>query len=52
MAPLTFAGLWERWGPDKLMILTTDAADGISGLHTRMPVMLAESPGCRAKTPL
>jgi putative SOS response-associated peptidase YedK len=44
-APLTFAGLWERWGPDHLLtctILTTDASDGIKNLHTRMPVMLAE----------
>jgi putative SOS response-associated peptidase YedK len=44
---LTFAGLWERWGPDddKILsctILTTDASDGIKGLHTRMPVMLAK----------
>jgi putative SOS response-associated peptidase YedK len=41
--PLTFAGLWERWGPDNLLtcsILTTDATDGIRGLHTRMPVIL------------
>jgi putative SOS response-associated peptidase YedK len=41
---LTFAGLWERWGEDKLLtctILTTDASEGIRGLHTRMPVMLA-----------
>jgi putative SOS response-associated peptidase YedK len=41
--PFTFAGLWERWGPDKLLtcsILTTDATDGIKGLHTRMPVIL------------
>jgi putative SOS response-associated peptidase YedK len=43
--PLTFAGLWERWGPDKLLtctILTTDATDGIRGLHNRMPVTLAK----------
>jgi hypothetical protein len=43
--PLTFAGLWERWGPDNLLtctILTTDASDGIRGLHTCMPVMLAK----------
>src|SRR5262249_47134198 len=43
--PLTFAGLWERWGPDNLLtctILTTDASDGIRNLHTRMPVMLAK----------
>jgi putative SOS response-associated peptidase YedK len=42
--PLTFAGLWERWGPEKLLtctILTTDAGDGIRDLHTRMPVMLS-----------
>jgi putative SOS response-associated peptidase YedK len=42
--PLTFAGLWERWGPEKLLtctILTTDAGEGIRELHTRMPVMLA-----------
>jgi putative SOS response-associated peptidase YedK len=41
--PLTFAGLWERWGPDSLLtctIITTDATDGIRGLHTRMPVIL------------
>jgi putative SOS response-associated peptidase YedK len=43
--PLTFAGLWERWGPEKLQtctILTADAADGIRGLHERMPVMMAK----------
>ncbi len=41
--PLTFAGLWERWGPDSLLsctILTADAADAIRTLHDRMPVML------------
>jgi putative SOS response-associated peptidase YedK len=41
--PFTFAGLWERWGPDKLLtcsILTTDATVGIQRLHTRMPVIL------------
>jgi putative SOS response-associated peptidase YedK len=41
--PLTFAGLWERWGPDKLLsctIITTEASDGIRDLHDRMPVML------------
>ena len=43
--PLTFAGLWERWGPDKLLtftILTTEAADGIHDLHDRMPVILTK----------
>jgi putative SOS response-associated peptidase YedK len=42
--PLTFAGLWERWGPDKLLsctIITTEAANGIQDLHNRMPVMLS-----------
>jgi putative SOS response-associated peptidase YedK len=44
---ITFAGLWERWGPDddKVLtctILTTDATDGIKGLHTRMPVILTK----------
>jgi putative SOS response-associated peptidase YedK len=42
-APFTFAGLWERWGQDNLLtcsIITTDAADGIRGLHARMPVIL------------
>jgi putative SOS response-associated peptidase YedK len=41
--PFTFAGLWERWGPDNLLtctILTTDATEGIKSLHTRMPVIL------------
>ncbi len=41
--PLTFAGLWERWtdGMLSFTILTTEACTGISGLHSRMPVMLA-----------
>jgi putative SOS response-associated peptidase YedK len=42
-ALLTFAGLWERWGANDLLsctILTTDAADRIRSLHTRMPVIL------------
>jgi putative SOS response-associated peptidase YedK len=41
--PFIFAGLWERWGPDNLpscTIITTDATEGIRGLHTRMPVIL------------
>jgi putative SOS response-associated peptidase YedK len=43
--PLTFAGLWERWGPNNLLtclILTTVACDGIRSLHARMPVILAK----------
>ncbi len=41
--PLTFAGLWERWGPEGLLsctILTTEAGGAIRELHDRMPVML------------
>jgi putative SOS response-associated peptidase YedK len=41
--PLTFAGLWERWGAEGLLsctILTTDAAGSIRELHDRMPLML------------
>src|SRR5262249_14557042 len=44
--PFTFAGLWERWGPDTLLtcsILTTDATVGIQQLHTRMPVILPKN---------
>ncbi|MGA7323698.1 MAG: SOS response-associated peptidase [Rhodomicrobium sp.] len=43
--PLTFAGLWERWGPENLLtctILTTEPCDGIRDLHNRMPLMLAK----------
>ncbi len=41
--PLTFAGLWERWGDGmhSFTILTTTACDGIRELHSRMPVTLA-----------
>jgi putative SOS response-associated peptidase YedK len=41
--PLTFAGLWERWGKEGLLsctILTTEAGGTIRELHDRMPVML------------
>jgi putative SOS response-associated peptidase YedK len=40
---LTFASLWEGWGPDKLLtctIFTPDASDGIKEPPARMPVML------------
>ncbi len=43
--PLTFAGLWERWGPDNLLthtILITEPCDGIRDLHNRMPLMLSK----------
>jgi putative SOS response-associated peptidase YedK len=43
--PFAFAGLWERWdgGPviDSCTIITTDANNTMSGLHDRMPVILA-----------
>ena len=42
--PLTFAGLWERWGAENLLtctILTTEPCNGIRDLHNRMPLMLA-----------
>ncbi len=41
-APLTFAGLWERWRDGLLTftILTTEAFERARDLHTRMPVML------------
>ena len=46
--PLVFAGLWERWekGPEPVescTILTTDANEFMHGLHTRMPVILAQA---------
>jgi putative SOS response-associated peptidase YedK len=46
-APFAFAGLWSIWqGPDSsplrtCTILTTAANSAISGLHDRMPVILA-----------
>jgi len=42
-APFGFAGLWERWGPDKLescTIITTEASDPLRHLHDRMPIIL------------
>jgi putative SOS response-associated peptidase YedK len=46
-APLSFAGLWERWrNPDgewvrTATIITTDANEALKPLHHRMPVVLA-----------
>jgi putative SOS response-associated peptidase YedK len=42
--PLTFAGLWEKWKDGMLSctILTCEACEGVRGLHTRMPVILAK----------
>jgi putative SOS response-associated peptidase YedK len=42
-APLAFAGLWERWGPENLescTIIATAANPMMRGLHERMPVIL------------
>ncbi|MGI9415532.1 MAG: SOS response-associated peptidase [Hyphomicrobiales bacterium] len=46
-APLTFAGLWDRWrdpesGEDihSCTVLTTEANSFMSAIHTRMPVIL------------
>lgn len=43
--PIVFAGLWELWRNDdqeilSCTILTRPAADGLSHLHPRMPVLL------------
>jgi putative SOS response-associated peptidase YedK len=50
--PLTFAGLWEIWRPVKdaepvhtFTILTTTPSADVSGIHDRMPVIVA--PGDR-----
>src|SRR5215212_2353607 len=46
--PLTFAGLWEVWRPEKdaepvftFTILTTTPSADVSGIHDRMPVIVA-----------
>lgn len=43
-APLSFAGLWERWkqqdGLLSCSIITTEASEGTYDLHTRMPLIL------------
>jgi putative SOS response-associated peptidase YedK len=42
-APFAFAGLWERWGPERLescTIITTAANASMRSLHDRMPVIL------------
>ena len=51
-APLTLAGLWETWRPQKdaepvltFTILTTTPSADVSGIHDRMPVIVA--PGDR-----
>ena len=43
-APFAFAGLWERWGPERLetfTILTTRPNAFMAEIHDRMPVILA-----------
>jgi putative SOS response-associated peptidase YedK len=44
--PFAFAGLWERWGPDKLetcSIVTLPANEFMQPLHERMPAILQPS---------
>ncbi len=47
-APLSFAGLWERWKRDgeepvySFTIITVDANDSIRHLHPRMPAIIPE----------
>jgi putative SOS response-associated peptidase YedK len=45
--PMTFAGLWERWGEadnvvETCTIVTTTANEAMSKLHDRMPVIVSE----------
>ena len=43
---LAFAGLYELWGPDRLLtsaIVTTAAAGPLTAVHHRMPLMLPRS---------
>jgi putative SOS response-associated peptidase YedK len=40
---LAFAGLWSRWGPDRLLtfsIVTAAAVGELAGVHDRMPLIL------------
>jgi putative SOS response-associated peptidase YedK len=42
-APFAFAGLWERWGPERqesCTIITTTANATMRSLHDRMPVIV------------
>lgn len=44
--PIAFAGLYEIWGPGKLLtssIVTTAAAGPLTAVHHRMPLMLPRS---------
>lgn len=47
-SPLTFAGLWETWRPQKdaepvltFTIVTTTPSADVTGIHDRMPVIVA-----------
>lgn len=49
LAPISFAGLWSSWIPERgteplltFSILTRPAAPGVAHLHDRMPVVLPE----------
>ena len=44
--PFAFAGLWDRWGPERLescTIITADASGLLRELHDRMPVILSDA---------
>jgi putative SOS response-associated peptidase YedK len=43
---LAFAGLWSRWGPDRLLtfsVVTTAAVGELAAVHDRMPLVLPAS---------
>jgi len=43
-APIAFAGIWQNWGKENLTptcaIVTTSANQTLSGIHSRMPLIL------------
>lgn len=42
-SPLVMAGIWSRWGPERLLtfsVLTTAAAGELAFVHDRMPLLL------------
>lgn len=43
---LAFAGIWTRWGPERLLtfsVLTTAATERLATVHDRMPLLLPPS---------
>lgn len=42
--PMALAGVWQRWGDiDTVAIVSTEAGEGMAGLHHREPVILEEA---------